>query len=96
MNVKHSCVCDIEYIQIQKHQCTRKMAIVDVRSGYSEVYEFIPCKPFTQLTDKDKRTFKWCQKHIHHLSYMPRIKQNVLTQCDRDLDMLNLFMQKFQ
>ena len=63
---------DMEMIQISKnHACVRKLYALS-KDGKRELeMEFIPCILFEQLEDKYKRTFLFCQKNIHHLSYLP-------------------------
>ena len=72
---KNFALIDCEYIQCTSHhQCVRAIYIL-CKNGFTEMYaEFYPCKRYRQLEAKYKKTFRYCEKHIHHLNYEPKKK----------------------
>ena len=75
MKEKNFAIMDIEYIQTSKtHRCIRKMYILG-KDGYTDMeLEFYPCKPYKDLEKFHQRSFRFCQNHIHKLSYNPTEK----------------------
>ena len=72
-------VIDFEGIQISKeHCCIRSMSILSRDGQAQQNTEFIPCINLADLDDKYKKTYYYCKKKIHHLSYFPR---NCTIQC---------------
>ena len=63
---------DIEYIQCTRtHKCVRKLYML-AKDGYMDLLlEFFPCQPLHKLNKKYQRTFRFCQREIHKLSYYP-------------------------
>ena len=65
-------ILDVEYIQSSKnHKCIRKLYIL-AKNGYSDMeMEFYPCTRYRYLEPKYKRSFQFCRRNIHNLSYHP-------------------------
>ena len=80
-------ILDIEFIQLSKernndpgnpppgkkskvHTCIRKSAILDFEDRL-KIWDARPCLEYKDLTWKEKRQFKYCQRNIHHLDYYP-------------------------
>ena len=70
---KNWALMDIEYIRTsQTHRCVRKLYIL-VDNGYDELeLDFYPCVRYKDLETKYKRSFKFCQREIHKLTYNPK------------------------
>ena len=66
---------DMEMIQSSKnHACVRKLYALS-KDGKTDIeIEFEPCKKFIELEDKYKKSFLYCKKNIHKLSYYPSKK----------------------
>lgn len=65
-------VIDCEGIQTSRqHICIRSLyaLTVDEKNGIS--MEFTPCKRFNELDTKYRKSFLYCQKHIHMLDFSP-------------------------
>ena len=63
---------DMEMIQISRnHACVRKLYALS-KDGKTDIeIEFEPCKNFLELEDRYKKSFFYCKKNIHKLSYYP-------------------------
>ena len=66
------CIMDIEYIQCTRsHQCIRSCYILCEDS--IECFEnFKPCRNLVNLETKYFKSFMFCKRSIHRLSYYPR------------------------
>ena len=72
MIAQNFAILDIEYIQTRKnHKCIRKIHIL-AKNGFTKLTkEFYPCWKFRDLESKYRRSFLYCRKNIHGLSYNP-------------------------
>ena len=72
MIAQNFAILDIEYIQTRKnHKCIRKIHIL-AKNGFTKLTkEFYPCWKFHDLESKYRRSFLYCRKNIHRLSYNP-------------------------
>ena len=62
---------DCEAIQNGNHHCIRRMFIL-AKDGFSSLSrEFRPCIDYTDLCEKDRKTFIYCKRNIHKLEYYP-------------------------
>ena len=63
---------DMEMIQIsRRHACVRKLYAIS-KNGKTDIeIEFESCKKFIDLEEKYKKSFLYCKKKIHKLSYYP-------------------------
>ena len=69
---KHWALLDIEFIRISStHRCIRKLYILAKNGGHMEL-EFLPCVPYCQLERKYQKSFNFCRRNIHRLSYKPK------------------------
>ena len=77
-------IMDIESIQTTKeHKCIRKIYVL-VKDGSTDITrEFIPCQPFYRLEEKYRKSFLYCKKHIHKLSYEPNYQSKGIQPCHR-------------
>ena len=75
MKEKNIAILDVEFIQSSKyHKCVRKFYIL-AKDGYTDMeLDFRPCKPLNELSKAHQRSFRFCQHHIHKLSYYPSQK----------------------
>ena len=65
-------ILDIEGIRISKdHVCTRKSYILH-ENGKDLCLEFKPCIDIIDLELKYYKSFRYCEREIHKLSYYPR------------------------
>ena len=63
---------DMEMVQTSKnHACVRKLYALSKDGERDLEMEFIPCVEFKQMEDKYKKSFFYCKKNIHKLSYYP-------------------------
>ena len=68
---KNFVLIDCEYIQTSaSHQCVRTMYMLHKNGFTCKYIEFYACKRYRELEAKYKKTFRYCQKHIH-LNYEP-------------------------
>ena len=72
IKAKNWALLDVEYIQCTlTHKCVRKLYIL-AKDGYMDLLlEFSPCQPLWKLSKKYQKTFRYCQRKIHKLSYYP-------------------------
>ena len=78
---------DIEYIQT--HKCTRKLYIL-TRDGRTELEsDFYPCVQYWDLSEKYKRVFRYCRKHVHKLRYDPICYS---PECSKTVEILRNFI----
>ena len=69
---KNWALMDVEYIQISStHQCIRKMYLL-MKDGLTDLeLNFHPCMRYQDLGPRYQRSFRFCRKHIHKLTYDP-------------------------
>ena len=81
---------DMEMIQISRnHACVRKLYALS-KDGKTDIeMEFEPCKKYVELEEKYKKSFLYCKKNIHKLSYYPVKK---CLPCTKAKDILKNFM----
>ena len=91
MKEKNIAILDVEFIQSSKyHKCVRKFYIL-ANDGYTDMeLDFRPCKPLSELSKAHQRSFRFCQHHIHKLSYYP--SQKYAPRCAKVLEMINTFI----
>ena len=83
-------IMDIEYIQTSKeHQCVRKIYMLANNGSTESELEFYPCVWYKDLEAKYRRTFHYCQKYIHKLTYNP---QTYSPLCTNVLEEINNFI----
>ena len=83
---------DIEAIAIRKaHACTRKMYILGADGKTSELWEFTPCTDITKIASCYVKSFKYCRRNIHELSYYP---SNMSPPCSSAVQKLASFVQR--
>ena len=87
MKEKNIAILDVEFIQASKyHKCVRKLYIL-AKDGYTDMeLNFRPCKPLNELSKTHQRSFRFCQNHIHKLSYYP--SQKYAPRCGKVLEMI--------
>ena len=70
---KNWALMDIEYIQTSRsHQCVRKHYIL-VANGYDDLeLDFYPCVRDKDLDSNYQRSFRFCKRKVHKLTYNPR------------------------
>ena len=86
---KRWAILDIEFIRTSaKHRCFRKVYIL-TENGFDMEMEFFPCKRYQNLMLKYRRSFEFCRRNIHKLSYTP---WGISAPCLRALPMLNKFV----
>lgn len=63
---------DVEFIRISStHRCVRKLYVL-ADNGYTQMeMEFYPCKRYRDLEKKYKKSFQYCRRNIHNLSFHP-------------------------
>ena len=90
MREKNFAIMDIEYIRTSEtHQCIRKLYIL-AKNGYNDLeLELYPCVQYSDLDKRYQRSFLFCRKHIHKLSYYP---QKYASPCSTVLDKVNTFI----
>ena len=90
MREKNFAIMDIEYIRTSEtHQCIRKLYIL-AKNGYSDVeLDFYPCVQYKDLNKRYQHSFRFCQNHIHKLSYYP---QQYASPCSTVLAKVNTFI----
>ena len=90
LSEKNRALMDIEYIRISKtHRCIRKLYIL-ADNGYTDMeLDFYPCVRYKNLETKYQRSFRFCQNHIHKLTYNPKQYSAV---CAAVLSNLNEFI----
>ena len=72
LRVKAWAILDIEYIQTTRtHKCIRKLYMLEKGAFSSLEQEFFPCIQYEELERKYQKSFRFCRKHIHKLSYNP-------------------------
>ena len=87
---KHWALLDVEFIRIcSTHRCIRKLYILEQNGRTDIESEFYPCKRYKNLEWKYQRSFQYCQRYVHKLSYDPR---NYLPTCRIILPLLNEFI----
>ena len=70
---KRWCLLDVEFIQTSlTHRCIRKIYVLEQNGRTNIESEFYPCKRYKDLEWKYQRSFNYCRRHIHRLSYDPR------------------------
>ena len=87
---KNWAILDVEYIQISReHRCIRKLYLL-AKNGFTESeMEFYPCIRYRYLDKRYQRSFHYCKKHIHKLSYNP---EGYATPCDTALEKIGRFI----
>ena len=87
---KTCAILDVEFIiTSSSHRCIRKLYIL-AENGYTEMeMEFYPCKRYNELDLKYKRSYQFCRRNIHNLSYNP---WNFSPPCSQVLLKLNDFI----
>ena len=81
---------DIEYIQTSNsHRCVRKLYILAKDGVTDRELEFFPCVRYKNMDKHHQRTFHYCKKHIHNLSYYP---EKYASPCSTVFDKLNNFI----
>ena len=91
MDTTKYAIIDIEAISLSKsrgkpgrysktHNCLRKVVVLLYSDKYA-VYEAQPCVRFSDLTDCELKTFDFCHKNIHRLSYYPFEFYRPFTEC---------------
>ena len=74
MKEKNWALMDIEYIQTSKtHRCIRKLYILAKDGFTAKELTFHPCVRYKNMDKRHKRTFRYCKRHIHKLSYYPKV-----------------------
>ena len=65
-------ILDVEYIRTSSiHRCIRKLYILSA-NGYTDMeMEFYPCVRYKDVEAKYQRSFQFCRRNIHHLSFHP-------------------------
>ena len=65
-------ILDVEFIATSSsHRCIRKLYIL-AENGFTDMeMEFYPCKRYRELESKYKKSFQFCRRNIHNLSYNP-------------------------
>ena len=73
LHARNFVILDIEYIRTsENHCCVRKLYLLS-KDGISEQEaEFVPCKNFIDMEQKYQNSFLYCQRRIHHLSFLPK------------------------
>ena len=93
LRARNFAILDCELIQTTPdHQCVRSLYILCKDGVTSMGKEFFACKKYRELEMKYRKSFRYCQRHIHHLSYEPR-KTNSLS-CENSTYLLQNFVQK--
>ena len=83
-------IMDIEYIQTSRsHQCIRKLYILAKNGNEKLESEFYPCTRYTELRTKYRKSFDFCKKNIHRLTYNPK---NQSLPCSKALEEINNFI----
>ena len=87
---KNWALMDIEYISTSMtHRCVRKLYIL-AKNGKDELeVEFFPCAQYKELEWKYQRSFQYCKRHIHRLTYNPKQYSPI---CSTVLDKINEFI----
>ena len=87
---KHWALLDVEFIRISPtHRCIRKLYIL-ADNGYTDMeLEFYPCKRYTELQRRYRKSFQYCKRHIHKLNYNPK---KYSPECLHLLPILNEFI----
>ena len=69
---KRCAILDMEFIAASSnHRCIRKLYIL-AENGFTDMeMEFYPCKRYNELEPKYKRSYQFCRRNIHNLSYNP-------------------------
>ena len=81
---------DIEYIQTSKeHRCVRKLYMLAKNGFMDKELEFHPCIRYKSMKKRNKRSFHYCQEHIHKLSYYPK---TYASPCDTALEKIGRFI----
>ena len=82
-------ILDVEFIRTSaRHRCVRKLYIL-TENGFDMEMEFFPCKRYWDLMPKYRRSFQFCRRNIHKLSYHP---WGISAPCSRAVPMLNEFI----
>ena len=69
---RHWALLDVEFIRISStHRCIRKLYILTENGQSNMELEFLPCVPYSQLERKYQKSFNFCRRNIHRLSYNP-------------------------
>ena len=90
MREKNWAILDVEYIQITRdHRCVRKLYLL-AKDGFTESeMEFHPCIRYRYLDKRHQRSFHYCKKHIHKLSYYPK---GYASPCEEALEKIGRFI----
>ena len=90
LNEMNWALMDVEFIQISPtHRCIRKLYIL-AKMGKDELeVEFFPCAQYKELEWKYQRSFQYCKRHIHRLTYNPKQYSPI---CSTVLDKINEFI----
>ena len=74
MSIQNFAILDVEYIATSRyHNCIRKVHILSKDGLTKSTKEFYPCKKYNEIESKYQRTFLYCRRFIHKLSYNPRM-----------------------
>ena len=85
-------ILDCEVIRINQHDCIRRMYCLG-KDGFSSISgEFQPCISFGRLSEKDRKSFLYCKKHIHKLNYYPQ--RNNTQSCTHAKKLLKNFIRR--
>ena len=82
-------VVDCEAIRSGNHECIRRLYILGKDGFTSLERDFRPCVDFEELCEKDRRSFRYCRKHIHHLKYYPAYSS---PRCIDSMDIVKRFI----
>ena len=64
-------ILDVEFIRTSpRHRCVRKLYIL-TKNGFDMEMEFYPCRRYRDLLLKYRRSFQFCRRRIHKLTYTP-------------------------
>ena len=87
---KRWALLNIEFIRTScSHGCIRKLYILE-QNGYTDMEsDFYPWKRYNELDWKYQRSFQYCLRKVHKLSYDPR---NYSPECRLILPLLNEFI----
>ena len=90
LKFKKWALMDIEYIQSSyTHKCIRKLYVLTGDGKWDMEVDFYPCVSYHSLPDKYQRSFQYCAKHIHKLSYRPKTLSHP---CISALDVIRNFI----
>ena len=90
MREQNWAILDIEYIQTGKeHRCVRKLYMLAKNGFIDKELEFHPCIRYKSMSKRNKRSFHYCQEHIHKLSYYPKTHAST---CDTAVEKIGRFI----